>query len=140
VPVWVKGAGVKTGDSHLAQGDGEINVSALEGAFRNITLRITVRKDLKNKVDWPFLSTPTHWITFGIHMDLYEACKMSMREAVKFLHAQYGMPKDEAYAFCSMAVDMRVTQVVDYAMGIHAMIAKSYFVGSQYAAKNSLLL
>jgi len=140
VPVWVKGAGVKTGDSHLAQGDGEINVSALEGAFRNITLRITVRKDLKNKVDWPFLSTPTHWVTFGIHTDLYEACKMSMQEAVKFLYAHYGIPKDEAYAFCSMAVDMRVTQVVDYAMGIHAMIAKSNFAGSQYAAKNTLLL
>ena len=56
------------------------------------------------------------------------------------MHLHYGAPKDEAYAFCSMAVDMRVTQVVDYANGIHAMISKSYFTGSQYAAKNGLLL
>lgn len=140
VPIWVKGAGVVTGDSHLAQGDGEVNVSALEGAFRNITLRMTVRKDLKKKVDWPFISTPTHWITLGIHMDQYEATKMAVRKAIRFLNAHYGMSDDEAYAFCSMAVDLHVTQVVDYVQGIHAMIPKSCFAGSQYVAQNSLLL
>jgi acetamidase/formamidase len=140
VPTWVKGAGVVTGDSHLAQGDGEVNVSALEGAFRNITLRVTVRKDLKQKVDWPFISTPTHWITLGINTDLLEACRMAVRKAIRFLNVHYGMPDDEGYAFCSMAVDLRVTQVVDFALGIHAMIPKSSFVGKQYAAKNTLLL
>jgi acetamidase/formamidase len=140
VPVWVKGAGVVAGDAHLAQGDGEVNVSALEGAFRNITLRMTVRKDLKKKVDWPFISTPSHWITLGFHLDQYEATKMAVRKAIRFLNAHYGMSDEDGYAFCSMAVDLHVTQVVDYVQGIHAMIPKSSFEGSQYAGKNGLLL
>lgn len=140
VPVWAKRAGVVTGDSHIAQGDGEVNVSALEGAFRNITLRMTVRKELQKKVDWPFISTPTHWITVGIHMDPYEACRMAVRKAIRFLNAHYGMSDEEGYVFCSMGVDLRVTQLVDYANGIHAMIPKSSFEGKEYASKNGLLL
>ena len=140
VPVWVKGAGVVTGDSHLAQGDGEVNVSALEGAFQNITLRITARKDLGQKVDWPFISTPEHWITLGVNTNLHEACKMAVRKAIRFLKSHYGMPEDEGYAFCSMGVDLRVTQVANFAHGVHAMIPKSAFTGEEFASRNNLLL
>jgi len=140
VPVWVKGAGLKVGDSHFAQGHGEVNLNALEGAFRNITLRVTARKDLKDLADWPMASTPTHWIIMGIHTDLLESCKMAVRKAIRFLNKHYGLDEMEAYAFCSMAVDLHVTQLVDYTLGIHAMIPKACFVGSQYAKKNSLLL
>ena len=140
VPVWVKGAGVVTGDSHLAQGDGEVNVSALEGAFKNITLRITARKDLYQKIDWPFISTPEHWITLGFNTNLHEACRMAVRKAIRFLKGHYGMPEDEAYAFCSMGVDLRVTQVANLANGIHAMIPKNAFAGEEFASKNNLLL
>jgi acetamidase/formamidase len=140
LPVWVKGANLKTGDSHLAQGHGEVDLNGLEGAFRNITLRLTVRKDLKDIVDWPMASSPTHWITMGFHTDLLESCKMAVRKAINFLNKHYGLSKEEAYAFCSMAVDLHVTQLVDYTMGIHAMIPKSSFVGPQYAEKNQLLL
>ena len=140
VPVWVNGALVMTGDSHLLQGDGEVNVSALEGAFKNITLRMTVRKDLKQKIDWPFISTPTHWITMGIHMDAYEASRMAVRKAIRFLNAHYGMPDEEGYTFCSMGVDLHVTQLVDYANGVHAMIPKSSFGRGEYASRNALLL
>ena len=140
LPVWVKGAGFKTGDSHLAQGHGEVNLNALEGAFRNITVRLTVRKDLKDLVDWPMASTPTHWMTMGIHTDLLESTKMAVRKAIVFLNKYYGMDPLEAYAFCSMAVDLHVTQLVDYTLGIHAMIPKTCFVGAQYAKKNELLL
>lgn len=140
VPVWVKGAGLKVGDSHFAQGHGEVNLNALEGAFRNITLRVTARKDLKDLADWPMASTPTHWIIMGIHTDLLESCKMAVRKAIRFLNKHYGLDEMEAYAFCSIAVDLHVTQLVDYTLGIHAMIPKACFVGSQYAKKNSLLL
>ena len=140
VPVWVSGAGVVTGDSHLAQGDGEVNVSALEGAFRNITLRITARKDLNHKIDWPFISTPEHWITLGFNTNLHEACRMAVRKAICFLKNHYGIPEDEAYAFCSMGVDLRVTQVANFVNGIHAMIPKSAFVGEEFKSKNNLLL
>jgi len=140
LPIWVKGAGLKVGDSHFAQGHGEVNLNALEGAFRNITLRITARKDLKDLVDWPMASSPTHWIIMGFHTDLLESCKMAVRKAIKFLNKYYGLDEMEAYAFCSMAVDLHVTQLVDYTLGIHAMIPKGCFVGSQYAKKNTLLL
>jgi len=140
LPVWIKGAGFKTGDAHLAQGHGEVNLNALEGAFKNITLRFTVRKDLKKLVDWPMASSPTHWIMMGMHTDLYKSCQMAVRQAIGFLNKHYGMPPLEAYAFCSQAVDLHVTQLVDYALGIHAMIPKEYFVGKQYADKNTLLI
>jgi acetamidase/formamidase len=140
LPVGVKGGGLKTGDSHLAQGDGEVNLNGLEGAFKKITLRVTVRKDLKELVDWPMASTPTHWITMGFHTDLLKSCKMAVRKAIRFLNNYYGLPEDEAYAFCSMAVDLRVTQVVDYALGIHAMIPKACFSGKRNSKKNGLLL
>ncbi|MGE5246838.1 MAG: acetamidase/formamidase family protein [Verrucomicrobiota bacterium] len=140
LPVWVKGAGFKTGDSHLAQGHGEVNLNALEGAFKNITLRFTVRKDLKKLVDWPMASSPTHWIMMGMHTDLYKSSQMAVRQTIDFLNKHYGMPKLEAYAFVSMAVDLHVTQLVDYTLGIHAMIPKGVFIGKQYADKNTLLL
>ena len=140
LPVHVKGAHLKTGDSHLAQGHGEVNLNALEGAFKNITLRITVRKDLKKLIDWPFCSTPTHWMAMGFHTDLYKSCQMAVRQAIKFLNQYYGIPKLEAYAFCSQAVDLHVTQLVDYTKGIHAMLPKSSFVDPKYAKKNELLI
>jgi len=140
LPVWVKGAGFKTGDSHFAQGHGEVNLNALEGAFKDITLRFTVRKDLKKLVDWPMASSPTHWIMMGMHTDLYKSCQMAVRKAITFLNNHYGMDKMEAYAFVSQAVDLHVTQLVDYTLGIHAMIPKGCFYGKQYADKNGLLI
>lgn len=140
VPVWIKGAGFKTGDSHFAQGHGEINLNALEGYFKTITCRFTVRKDLKGMLDWPFGSTPTHWIAMGMHTDAYKSCQMAARQAITFLNKHYGMDKMEAYAFCSQAVDFHVTQLVDYTIGIHGMIPKASFVGKQFADKNGLLI
>ncbi len=49
----------------------------------------------------------------GVHTDLLESSKMPVRRAIKFLNLHYGMPVDEAYAFCSMAVGLYVTQLVD---------------------------
>lgn len=140
LPVHVPGAGLKTGDAHYAQGDGEVNLNALEGMFKSMTLRITVRKDLRGLVTEPFASTPTHWIAMGFHTDMLESTKMAVRNAIKFLHKRYGMNELDCYAFCSMAVDLHVTQVVDLTKGIHAMIPKAYFVGDEYAKKTTLLL
>lgn len=140
LPVHIKGAGLKTGDAHYAQGDGEVNLNALEGYFKNITLRLTVRKDLKNLIQEPFASTPTHWIAMGFHTDMLESTKMAVRNAIKFLNKRYGMSDLDAYAFCSMGVDLHVTQVVDLAKGIHAMIPKSCFVSDEYVKKTTLLL
>ena len=88
----------------------------------------------------PFASTPTHWITMGFHTDMLESTKMAVRNAHRFLNKRYGMSDLDAYAFCIMGVDLHVTQVVDLAKGIHAMIPKSCFVGEPYAGKTTLLL
>lgn len=65
---------------------------------------------------------------------------MAVRKAIKFLNKYYGISERDAYAFCSMSVDLRVTQLVDCALGIHAMIPKACFVGKEYVKKNSLFI
>ncbi len=128
LPVFLKGALLWTGDSHCRQGNGEVNLTALECAYREIVVQPVVRKDLK--IEWPRLETPTHWIMMGFDEDLDEAMKIAVRETVKFLTEQKMVPmtRDEAYALTSMVGDCRVTQVVDIRKGVHCMIPKSIFV------------
>jgi acetamidase/formamidase len=83
---------------------------------------------LKGKrLNWPRAETPTHYITMGLHTDLDEAARLATREMIDFLVTEKGMSRDDAYILCSLAADLRVTQVVDGTKGIHAMIAKSIF-------------
>ncbi|MBI9078469.1 MAG: acetamidase/formamidase family protein [Pseudodesulfovibrio sp.] len=140
LPVHTPGAGLKTGDSHLAQGNGEVNLNALEGAFKCLSLRLSVRKDLGSIVNWPMASTPDNWVIMGFHTNLEQATKMAVRKSIDFLHLYYGMPRSEAYAFCSQAVDFNITQLVDYAKGVHGLIPKRCFTGDRFTDKNGLLL
>lgn len=136
LPVWVDGALLKTGDTHIAQGNGELTVSACEGAFDTFTLRITVRKDLK--LNWPLASSPDNWIIMGFDLDLKEAARMASLKAIDFLVNYYGMDRVDAYMLASMNVDLEITQLVDKFVGVHAVIPKSMFVGDQYQAINTL--
>lgn len=140
LPIFVKGAGLKSGDSHAAQGHGEVDINGLECGFTKMVLKLTVRKDLKGLVHWPMASTPTHWIVMGFHTDLLDSARMATRRAVRFLVDYLGLPEYEAYAFCSLAVDLVVTQVVNYTKGIHALIPKACFTGEQFSKKRALLL
>jgi acetamidase/formamidase len=128
LPVFVKGALLWTGDSHCRQGNGEVSLTALECAYREIVLQAIVRKDMK--LDWPRAETSTHFIMMGFDEDLNEAMKIAVRETVAFLAAQQMVPmsRDEAYALTSMVGDCRVTQVVDVRKGVHCMVPKSIFV------------
>ena len=125
LPVHVPGALLMTGDGHAAQGDGEVDLTAIE-----TSMTATFRLDLvKGKtLAWPRAETPTHWITVGLHENLDEAMKICIRECVKFLAEEKGLAREDAYALASMAVDFEVTQVVDQVKGIHAMIPKKLFV------------
>jgi acetamidase/formamidase len=129
LPVFVKGALIWTGDSHCRQGNGEVNLTALECAYREIVIQPVVRKDLK--IEWPQLETSTHFILMGFDENLEEAMKIATRNAVKFLSEQQKMvplSRDEAYSLVSMVGDCRVTQMVDIRKGVHCMIPKSIFV------------
>jgi acetamidase/formamidase len=124
LPVHVPGALLSMGDGHALQGDGEVTITALETSLRG-TVQIFVRKG--RQIRWPRAETPTHFITMGLNPDLNEAARMATREVIDFLMSQKGMSRDEAYILCSLAADLRVTQLVDDTKGIHAMLAKSIF-------------
>jgi acetamidase/formamidase len=127
-PVFQKGGLIWTGDSHCLQGNGEVNLTALECSYKEIEIEPIVRKDLH--IDWPRAETSTHWIFMGFDEDLNEAMKIAVREAVNFLAEQKMAPmsREEAYALTSIVGDCRVSQVVDIRKGVHCMIPKSIFV------------
>ena len=125
LPVQVAGALFSTGDAHAVQGDGEVNVTAIETAMEEAVFQFVVRKDMK--LERPMAETPTHWITMGFHQDLDEAVKIALRDAIRFISQTKGLTPDDAYALSSLAVDLRVTQIVDGNKGIHAMIPKAIF-------------
>ena len=128
LPVFVKGALIWTGDSHCRQGNGEMNLEAIECAYKEIEIQPIVHKGMKT--DWPWAETPTHWIFLGFDEDLTEATKIAVRNTIDWLSTQKIVPMDryEAYALTSIAVDCDITQMVDIRKGVHCMVPKSVFV------------
>jgi acetamidase/formamidase len=124
LPVHVPGALFMTGDGHAAQGDGEVDLTAIETSLTG-TFRLELIKG--KTLAWPRAETPTHWICLGLHENLDEAMKICVRETVKFLSEEKGLAREDAYALASIAIDFEVTQVVDQVKGIHAMIPKAIF-------------
>ncbi|MGB8181821.1 MAG: acetamidase/formamidase family protein [Stellaceae bacterium] len=124
LPVHVPGALFMTGDGHAAQGDGEVNLTAIETSLTG-----TFRLELLKRKFWslPRAETATHWITMGLHESLDEAMRIAVRETIKFLGEVHGLDPADAYALASVAVDFEVTQNVDGVKGIHAMIPKAIF-------------
>ncbi len=108
LPVWAPGALFSAGDGHGVQGDGEVCVTALETALSG-TFRLVLRKDLK--FDLPRAETPSHHITMGFNEDLDDAAKTALREMIALVSERLGLSPEDAYMFCSLAVDMRVTPV-----------------------------
>lgn len=130
LPVFEKGGLLWVGDAHCTQGNGEVNLEALECAYKEIELQPIVRKDMK--IEWPQAETKTHWIFTGFDEDLTEAMKIAVRNTINFLSTQKMVPmtREEAYALTSMAGDCRVTEMVDIRKGVHCMIPKSIFVNA----------
>ena len=128
IPVHAKGALFEVGDGHAGQGNGEVDITAMETGLTG-TFQFIVRKDMHLK--WPRGETPTHYIAMGINEDLTEATKIAIREAIDFLMTEKHLSRDEAYMLSSVAVDFNITQLVDGNKGVHAMIPKSIFVGKK---------
>ncbi len=125
LPVWKPGGKIFTGDSHALQGDGEVNLTALETAMKEVRIRVLLHK--KAGWQWPFVETATHWIALGMDKDLNVAMRIALLNAIDFLSKRAGLSRLDAYALCSVGVSFRVTQVVDINKGVHAMIPKSIF-------------
>ncbi|OCR01731.1 acetamidase [Oscillatoriales cyanobacterium USR001] len=125
LPIFVPGALFSIGDGHSAQGDGEINVTAIETSM-NGTIQIKVRKDLQ--LTSPLAETPNDIITMGFAQTLDEAFELALKQMLNFLEKFIGMSAEEAYVLCSLAVNFRITQVVNSPhKGVHGMLSKSIF-------------
>ncbi len=122
LPVWNEGALFSAGDGHAVQGDGEVCLTAIEAPLSG-TFELIVRKDLS--LQFPRAESPTHHITMGLDPDLDDAAKQALREMISLLGEVAGLSPEDAYCLCSLAADLRVTQLVDGNKGIHAMLAKS---------------
>ncbi len=125
IPVWQPGAKIYTGDTHALQGDGEINLTALESAMREVRAQVNLHSQPGWK--WPYAETATHWIAIGTHRDLNEAFRIALRNGIEFLSLKAGLARLDAYSLLSLAASFRITQVVDINQGVHAMIPKSIF-------------
>lgn len=125
IPIKSRGALFEAGDGHAAQGDGEVDITALETALRG-HFQFIVRKDMK--LTWPRGETRTHWIAMGTDSSLTLATKTAVREAIALLVDVKSMSREDAYMLISTGCDVRITQLVDGTMGVHVMIPKGLFV------------
>jgi acetamidase/formamidase len=128
LPVYVDGANFSVGDGHGVQGDGEVCVTAVETGLIG-TFELTVRKDMTLR--WPQAETPTHVMTMAFDPSLDQCVVLALRQMIDLIVARVGITKQEAYALCSLAADVRVTQVVNGAKGIHVMLDKMCLVSKR---------
>ena len=124
VPVHAKGALFEVGDGHAGQGNGEVDITALE-TFLTGTFRFIVHKD--QHLLWPRAETPTSYISMGFSPDLNEATKLAVRDMINFLVDVKHLSRDDAYMLTSVAVDVDITQLVDGNVGVHAICPKNIF-------------
>ncbi|HET6933257.1 MAG TPA: acetamidase/formamidase family protein, partial [Candidatus Angelobacter sp.] len=125
LPVWTKGALFEVGDGHVGQGNGEVDITALETSLTG-TLQFIVHKGTNQK--YPRAETPTHYISMGFHQELYEATRTAVREMIDFLVAEKHLSRDDAYMLTSVAGDVDITELVDGNKGVHVMLPKSIFL------------
>ena len=123
LPVFVEGALFSAGDGHGCQGDGEVNVTAIETALSG---SFEFRLHAGAAHAWPRAETPLHYITMGLDPDLDRCAEGALRDMIALLGEKAGLSREDAYMLCSLAADLRVTQTVNGSKGVHCMIEKRY--------------
>jgi acetamidase/formamidase len=121
LPIHVDGALFSVGDGHGVQGDGEVCVTAIETGLIG-TFELHLREDMR--LTWPMAETPTHIMTMAFDPDLDQCVVIALRDMIDLIVARTGISKPEAYALCSLAADLRITQVVNGNKGVHVMLDK----------------
>jgi acetamidase/formamidase len=122
LPIHVDGANFSCGDGHGVQGDGEVCITAIETGLTG-TFELHVRDDMT--LEWPMAETPTHVMTMAFDPDLDDCVVIALRDMIKLICARTGISREDAYTLCSLAADLRVTQVVNGSKGIHVMLEKA---------------
>jgi acetamidase/formamidase len=125
IPVHATGAIFEVGDGHAGQGNGEVDITAMETSLIG-TFQFVVHKDLH--LLWPRAETPTHFMTMGLHENLTEATKLAVHEMIDFLMTAKHLSRDDAYMLSSVAADLAITELVDGSKGVHMMIPKAIFL------------
>jgi acetamidase/formamidase len=126
IPVFVPGALFEIGDGHAAQGDGEVDQTAIETSLR-AKIQLTVRKGMKLR--WPRAETATDYICMATDPDLTKATTVAIQEMVDFLVETKGLTKHQAYQLTSIAGNVAITQLVDKPnVGVHVRMPKSVFL------------
>jgi len=119
LPVPYDGACFSAGDGHAAQGDGEVSGTAIE-CPTSATVTLALRDDLR--VEWPCARTAGAWLTFGFDADLDLAARIALDGMLDLMGREHGLDRGDALALASVAVDLRVTQVVNGQLGVHAVL------------------
>jgi acetamidase/formamidase len=120
LPISVDGARFSAGDGHARQGDGEVSGTAIECGIERAELTLTVRDE--PKLSAPIAWTPDAWITFGFDVDLDDAAAAALDSMLELLGREHGLDRRDALALASVVVDVRVTQLVNGVLGVHAVL------------------
>jgi acetamidase/formamidase len=128
LPVFVPGALFEIGDGHAGQGNGEVDITALETSLVG-TITFILHKGEKSP--YPRAETPTQYIAMGFDDDLSNATRKALRNMIDFLVAQKHMTRDDAYMLLSVAGDVEVTELVDRNKGVHVALPKALFTAAR---------
>lgn len=120
LPIEVEGGLFSTGDGHAAQGDGEVSGPALECPMEKVSLTFTVLDDFP--IQRPRAKTKNGWITMAFHENLEEAMWIALGDMLELISSLYSISRAEAYAYATMVVDIRITQIVNTLKGVHAFL------------------
>lgn len=120
LPIAVDGALLSAGDGHAAQGDGEVSGTAIECPVELARITLQIRDDLE--LAMPIARTDSAWISFGFDPDLDVAADQALAGMLALMQREYGIGETRALALASICVDLRVTQVVNEAKGVHAVL------------------
>ena len=119
LPISVDGAHVSAGDGHAAQGDGELSGTAIECFVERAQLTFDLSElELRS----PVARIPGAWIAFGFDEDLDLAAREAIETMLDLMERELGAERGYATALASVAVDLRVTQIVNGVRGVHAML------------------
>ena len=124
LPVHAAGALFQVGDGHAAQGNGEVDITALETSLVGTFQFILHKHELS---PYPRAETPTAFIAMGFDDDLSNATRKALRNMVDFLVAAKGMTRDDAYMLISVAGNVEITELVDHNKGVHVVVPKALF-------------
>jgi acetamidase/formamidase len=120
LPIEVDGGLFSVGDGHAAQGDGELSGTAIECPMQVVELGFDLRDDMP--LTTPHAVTPEGWLTFGLHEDIDIAMKSALDAMLDLMVARYDVSRYDALSLAGVAVDMRITQLVNGTRGAHCVL------------------